>query len=95
MRLTAFQLAMKNKLHQYIAAAEDVNSEYSPLDFWKSHETVLPAWAEAVKKVLLVQPSSAAPECTFSLLKCSFGDQQLSALEDYIETSLMLQYNKR
>ena len=49
----------------------------------------------AAKKVLLVQPPFAAAEHLFSLLKCSFGEeQQLSALEDYIETSNMLQYNK-
>ena len=36
------------------------------------------------KKVLLVQPSS---EAVFSLLENSFN-----TLEDYIETSLMLQY---
>ena len=73
--------ALKNEFLQYIAAAENVSSEYSPLDFWKNHETTLPAWAEAAKKVLLVQPSSAAAERIFSLLKCSFGEQQLSALE--------------
>ena len=44
---------------------------------------------------LLVQPSSAAAERVFSLLKCSFGDHQDSSLQDYIETSLMLQFNAR
>jgi len=41
-----------------------------------------------------VVPSSAVAEHVFSFLKNSFGDQQLHALEDYIETSLMIQYNK-
>ena len=41
---------------------------------------------------LFVQPSSAAAERVFSLLKSSFGDQQEAALQDYIETSLMLQF---
>ena len=50
--------ALKNEFLQYIAAAEDVSSEYSPLEFWKNHETTLPTWAEAAKKVLLVQPST-------------------------------------
>ena len=31
----------------------------------------------------------------FSLLSNSFGDQQTSALEETIETSIMLQYNYR
>ena len=87
--------ALKNEFPQCIAAAEDVCSEYSPLDFWKNHETTLPAWGEAANKVLSVQPSSAAAERIFSLLKCNVGEQQLSALEDYIETWLTLQYNKR
>ena len=43
--------------------------------------------------VLLFQPSSAAAERVFSLLQNSFQEQQFSALEDYIETSIMLQYN--
>ena len=37
------------------------------------------------------RPSSAAAERVFSLLQNSFQEQQFSALEDYIETSIMLQ----
>ena len=48
----------------------------------------------AFKLVLLVQPSSAAAERVFSLLQNSFSQRQSSSLEDYIETSLMLQYNR-
>ena len=43
--------------------------------------------------VLLVQPSSAAAER--ALLSNSFTEQQMSSLEDYIETSIMLWYNKQ
>ena len=42
-----------------------------------------------------IQPSSAAFERVFSLLKNSFGVQQDNALKDYVEASLMLQFNKR
>ena len=59
---------LKAELPQYIAAAEDLQPNYSPLEFWKTHATSLPAWAAAAKKVLLVQPSSAACERVFSLL---------------------------
>ena len=52
----------------------------------------LSAWAKSAKKVLLAQPSAAAAERVFSLMKHSFGDQQLSSPEDYLETSLLLQY---
>jgi len=63
--------------------------------FWKRHESDLPNWSRAARQVLLVQLSSAASERVFSLLKNSFGDRQNSALQDYIEASLMLQYNNR
>ena len=48
----------------------------------------------AFKLVLLVQPSLAAAERVFSLLQNSFSQRQSSSLEDYIETSLMLQHNR-
>ena len=86
---------LKTELPQYIAAAEDVNLSYSPLEFWKVHEPSLSAWSAAAKKVMLVQPSSAACERVFSLLNNSFRDQLQSSLQDYIETSVMMQYNKR
>ena len=60
------------------------------------YATDLPIWSSAAKQIFLVQPSSAASERVFSLLKAaSFKDQQESSLQDYVETSLMLQYNKR
>ena len=42
-----------------------------------------------------IQPSSAAAERVFSLLQSSFGKQQEQSLEDYIELSVMMQYNYR
>ena len=48
-------------------------------------------------KVRLMSQKSREKEIAervFSILKNSFGDQQLSALEDYLEASLILQYNK-
>ena len=80
---------------QYIALAKDIDPSYDPLLFWKTHETNLPNWSKAAKSVLLVQPSSAASERIFSLLRNSFGERQNSSLQDYIEASLMLQYNNR
>ncbi len=59
------------------------------------HETELPLWFSSCKSVLLIQPSSAAAERVFSLLANYFNERQTSALEDYIQTSLMLQYNYR
>ena len=85
---------LKAELPNYLAAVEDISPTYGPMEFWKTHELSLSSWAQAARKVLLVQPSSAASERVFSLLNSSFGHQQNSALQDYIETSLMLQYNK-
>ena len=85
--------ALKQELPLYQAAAQDINPSYDPLIFWKNHESDLPTWAKAARQVFLVQPSSAASERVFSLLRNSFGERQNSALQDYIETSLMLQYN--
>ena len=39
------------------------------------------------------QPSSSAAERVFSIINVSFHDQQDNALQDYIEASVMLQYN--
>ena len=60
----------------------------------ENNKTVLPTWAECVKMVVCIQPSSAAGERVFSLLQSTFGDRQGLALQDYIKTSLMCQYNK-
>ncbi len=68
-----------------------MNSTIDVLDWWKNAEADIPTWASSAQKVLLVQPSSASD---FSLLKNSFNKQELSSLEDYIEASLMLQYNR-
>ena len=46
------------------------------------------------KTDLLIQPSSAAAERVFSLLNNSFKENQARALEEYIEASIMLQYNR-
>ena len=52
-------------------------------------------FGDAVGEIALCQPSSAAAERVFSLLNASFTAQQLTAMVDYIEGSIKLQYNKR
>ena len=42
-----------------------------------------------------MQPSSAASERAFSLLQAAFHEQQERALQDHMEASAMLRYNKR
>ena len=74
---------------------EALLTDIDPLSWWKRHCADLPNWTSALCQVLLIQPSSAEAERVFSLLACSFGASQESALQDYLEVSLMLQYNGR
>ena len=85
---------LKAELPAYLAAAEDVSTEIEPVAWWKSHFTELSKWAGAFRYIVVVQPSSAATERVFSILQ-GFTAQQQSSLEDYIELSVMLQYNSR
>ena len=86
-----------NYLQRHIAAVEGVVESVDPLDWWKAKEenNTLLKWVQAFKLVLLVQPSSGAAERVFSLLNNSFNTKQESAMEDYIELSVMMQYNNR
>ena len=91
--LDAMIPGLKPELPTYLAAAEDVSAQVDPLTWWKIHENDLPLWAKACKMVLLVQPSSGAAERVFSILEASFSKQQCKSLEDYVELSVMIQYN--
>ena len=86
---------LKQELPSYLAKVVDLDPAIDILQWWHRNESDLPCWAAAARKVLLVQPSSAASERVFSLLKSSFNSQQQKSLQDYVEVSLMLQYNSR
>ena len=86
---------LKTELPQYLAKAMGISVDYDPLQFWKLNSPQLPHWSSAARRILLVQPSSAAAERVFSMLTTSFGDLQNQSLTDYIELLLMLQYNNR
>ena len=77
-----------------MAIADAVSMQADKLLWWKNHESELPCLSEACKIALLIQPSSAAAERVFSILSNSFTDRQTRSLEDYTETSVMLQYNR-
>ena len=84
-----------------------MNMEYSSVESESEHEelesyrsvvslmdrlrTPMPADIARSRKVIKMTP----PERFFSLLKASFGDQQDSCLQDYVQASLMMQYKKR
>ena len=84
---------MQTQLDNNYRIAADVSPEISRTGWWKSQESELPNWSSACKSVLLLQPSSGATERVFSLLTNTFQEQQTKSLEDYIEASLMMQYN--
>ena len=86
---------LKSELPAYLAAADGTSSTVDLLVWWERHSETLLHWASACKTVLLCQPSSAAVERVFSLLNSQFNHSQFSALEDYLEAAIMLQYNKR
>ena len=85
--------ALQAELPAYMARSADLAAGFNPLKWWKTAREDLPSWASVASKCLLLQPSSAASERVFSILKRSFGEQQEAALQDYTEASLMLQYN--
>ena len=86
---------MKDEQPQYAAAIVDValDTDDKKVAWWKNQRDI-PAWSEAVKKLLLLQPSSAAAERVFSLMKAHFNKCQQSALEETVEASVMLCYYK-
>ena len=86
---------LKAELPTYIAKADGISSDLSALEWWKLNSTDLPSWSNGVKKVLAIQPSSAAAERVFSLLNTGFGDLQENSLRDYIEASVMLRFNHK
>ena len=80
---------LKSEMPLYIAKTADVNEQMDPLEWWKLNASELPHWSSAARKVLVLQPFSAAAERVFLLLKASFSDQQESSLQDYKEASLI------
>ena len=66
------------------------------LEWWRINGKNFPAWALAARIVFALSPSSsAACERVFSLLKAMFGDEQMTALADYLNVALKLKYNQR
>ena len=90
---------MVYQLPHYLATITDVNVGMAD-EKWKwwsrqRDDPNLRHWCNAVHKLVLVQPSSAASEQVISLLAAAYSDEQERALEDGIEASIMLIYNHR
>ena len=71
------------------------NARASPPCPRSCRECAFAAPAEAAQIIFAFTPNSAAAERVFSMLKAMFGDQQMDALADIIQTALMLRINKR
>ena len=60
----------------YSSECADTDADFCPLEWWRRSSADKPTWSACARKVLLVQPSSAASERAFSMLKASFHEQQ-------------------
>ena len=95
---------LKRELPQYLARAQyarfeaglSAEEKSAKLAAWWAEEAKgLPAWSLLAADVFLIVPSSCAVERVFSVLRDTFDKQQKAAKEDYLETSVMLQFNSR
>ena len=79
------------ELPNYLAMADGavIETVEGKIQWWATHAIALPNWSARVKKIVLVQPSSASAERVFSLLQNAFRKQQDAA----VEASVMLRYN--
>ena len=55
-----------------------------------SNSEQLPNWSSVARKIV-IQPSSGSVEHVFSLLNSMFDEQQDNSLQDYVQSSIMLQ----
>ena len=92
-----------NELPAYLSAAQGFAIDHGNIDaftkgvlnWWASHGSEFPTWASAAQVVFSFTPNSAAAERVFSLLKLFFGADRDTSLADQIQSTVMLNYNKR
>ena len=68
---------------------------YDFFKWWRAAKDELPATFQLLRAVLVYSPNSCPPERVFSILNDSFDDDQHQSYADYMEYSLMRQYNAR
>ena len=56
---------LMEELPLYMSKASGVNASVCPLLWWQLNSGSLPRWSGELRKVLLIQPSSAAAQCFF------------------------------
>lgn len=62
--------------------------------WWPAQRARLRTFAKCAKRLTLAQPTSGAAERVFSVYRRQFSCLQAAALEETLETSVMLEYNK-
>jgi hAT family protein len=87
--------SLKEEFAKYHTLAAQCATNFDPLTWWSNVSGDLPAWSAACRVIILYQPSSAAAERVFSMLRKGINENQLSSLEDYQTCSIMLGYNHR
>ena len=65
------------------------------LKWWRTNGSSFKQWALAARIVFSISPNSASCERVFALVKNMFGEEQMSALADTIQSALMLRSNGR
>ena len=63
--------------------------------WWRANGDAMPSFKYVLRAVLANSPNSIPPERVFSILNDTFDDDQASAMADYKELSLQLQFNER
>ena len=67
--------ALQEELPAYVAAAVGTEvKDGEHLQWWHRHKSCLPNWSEAVKQLVLVQPSSAPAERASSILPAAIDE---------------------
>ena len=66
-------------------------------DWWKSNCATLPAFAYVLRAVLTNSPNSCPPgsERLCSIFNTTYNDDQKSSYADYIQLSMLAQFNER
>ena len=81
---------LKQEFPDYHTLAEGCESGTNLLAWWPRVSGQIPTWVWACKMMMLCQPSSAAAERVFAVLREAVGEQRQSALEDYQSVSVMV-----
>jgi hypothetical protein len=90
--------ALMRQLSAYRATAigENLDDSVDREAWWagKAATRGIDEWYSGATKIMVCQPSSAAAERVFSMLKAVMGEQQqANALEDYQEATMLARYN--